>query len=121
MRDVADQPALGRNQRFDLLRHVIKITAEIRDLIVLLNGRLSHASGKISVSQLPRCVTELSDRCGYLARQPEANSPRDQQDSRDAKKLRCGCGSQNIDDGMRGILKDQDVMFSTGPGGTLAQ
>jgi hypothetical protein len=67
MRDVADKPVLGGYQRFDPFRHVIKITAEVRDLIALHNGRLSHASGKVSVSQLPRCFTELSDGCRFGA------------------------------------------------------
>src|ERR1700676_994185 len=106
MRDVADKSALGRNQRFDLLRHVIKITAEVGNLIVLLNGRLSHTSGKISASQLPRRFAEPPDRCSYLARQPEANKPRDQKDSGDAKKLPPGFGLQKVGDRMSVSLKD---------------
>src|SRR6202030_3256139 len=121
MRDVADKPALRGYQRFDPLRHVIKITAEVRDLIVLNHGRLSHASGKISVSQLPCCFTELSDGCGYLARQPEANNPRDQKDSRDAENLACRCGFQKIGDWMSTSLQEEDVTLSTRPGGTLGQ
>jgi hypothetical protein len=58
MRDVADKPALGRDQRFDLLRHMIKITAEVRDLIVSLEGRPPPASGEVSGRQLSRCVTD---------------------------------------------------------------
>jgi hypothetical protein len=102
---------------------MVKITAEVRNFIVSLDGTLSHAGGKISISQLPRCLTKLSDRCGYLARQPEADKPRDQQDSRDAKKLGCWFGLQKYigDWVMRKSLEDYDVMFSTRPCGALAQ
>ena len=73
MGDVADQPALRGNQRFDLFRHVVEVAAEVREFVLALGRGAVDAGAQIAGCEAMRGCAELADGRGDVAGEPEAD------------------------------------------------
>ncbi len=83
MRDVAQQLALGRQQRFDAFRHAVEIATELGKLVAAASIA-TDACAEVAFSELTRRHAEPLNRRRQVARQRVADQPRGEEHGQQA-------------------------------------
>src|ERR1700683_457386 len=115
-----ESPALRRDQRFDLLGHVIEVSTKFGELVVPISGGLADARTEMAGGQAMSSGAKVQNGRRDITRQPETDETGDEEDRCSANELRLNGSAEYFSDGLDMRADHQHVMCTgrtRGPGG----
>ena len=94
VRDVAEQPALGRHEGLEPLGHVIEVVAEIGELVAPPADASADPGRQVAARELPCRAPQRDHRRGKVAREAVAHQARGQEQRRGRVARTCSCAGR---------------------------
>ena len=116
--DVCDEPALGGDERFDLLGHVIEFPAKVGELVATIGSAAADASAQMPCGEAMSGRSNMTNGGGDVAGEPEANESCDEKDHRGADELSFQWSAESVGGGLDGGSHDQNVAAAGGADGS---
>jgi len=116
--DVCDEAALGGDERFDLLGHVIEFAAEVGEFVAAVCGATADASAEVAGSEAMGGGTDMADGSGDVAGEPETDESGDEKDDDCADELGLERSTEGIGGGFDGGAHHHDVAAARGANGS---